>query len=101
MAVFRPLLDALVQSTTVELFQSQGIAVAPISASVGNPHQAIYFGLAGIVTLTGPKATGSITLSWVDAVFGMFAPPVAPTSMAARDLLRELTNQLSGRILKF
>jgi len=98
MAVFRPLLDALVQSTTVELFQSRGIAVAPISASVGNPHQPIYFSAAGVVTVTAPKGTGSLTLSWADPVFSLFSPPVMSTSMAARDLLRELTNQLSGRV---
>jgi hypothetical protein len=98
MAVFRPLLDALVQSTTVELFQSRGVAVAPISASVGNPHQAIYFSLAGVVTVNAPKASGSLTLSWADEVFSLFSPPISATAMAARDLLRELTNQLSGRI---
>jgi hypothetical protein len=98
MAVFRPLLDALVQSTTVELFQSRGIAVAPISATMGNPNQPTYFSAAGVVTLTAAKATGSLTLSWADPVFSLFSPPVAPTSMAARDLVRELTNQLSGRV---
>lgn len=98
MAVFRPLLDALVQSTTVELFQSRGIAVGPISATVGNPHQPIYFNAAGVVTLTATKATGSLTLSWADPVFSLFSPPVVATALAARDLLRELTNQLSGRV---
>jgi hypothetical protein len=95
---FRPLLDALVQSTTVELFQSRGIAVAPISAQQGNPHQVVYFSLAGLVTLSGPHANGSLTLSWADGVFSLFSPPITETSIGARDLLRELTNQLSGRI---
>jgi hypothetical protein len=87
-----------VQSTTVELFQSRGIAVAPISAAAGNPHQPIYFTLAGVVAVNAPKTSGSLTLSWADEVFSLFSPPVAVTAMAARDLLRELTNQLSGRI---
>jgi hypothetical protein len=98
LAVFRPLLDALVQSTTVELFQSRGIAVAPISATVGNPLQPAYFSAAGVVTVTTPKGSGSLTLSWEDPVFSLFSPPVVATSLAARDLLRELTNQLSGRV---
>ena len=98
LGAFRPLLDALVQSTTVELFQSRGIAVAPVSSSIGNPHQPSYFSLVGVVTLTGPHANGSLTLSWADGVFSLFTPPPAATSMGARDLLRELTNQLSGRI---
>jgi hypothetical protein len=91
-------LDALVQSSAVELFQSRGIAVAPLPSSVGNPHQPTYFGLAGVVTLSSPKAGGSISLSWADAVFSLFTPPVAATSLGARDLLRELTNQLAGRV---
>src|SRR5688572_31670958 len=64
----------------------------------GNPHQVVYFGLAGLVSLSGPHAHGSLTLSWADAVFSLFSPPLSATSIGARDLLRELTNQLSGRI---
>jgi hypothetical protein len=97
-AALRPLLDALVQSSAVELFQSRGIAVAPLPSSVGNPHHPTYFGLAGVVTLSSPKAAGSISLSWADPVFSLFTPPVAATSLGARDLLRELTNQLAGRV---
>lgn len=82
----------------MELFQSRRIAVAPVSASIGNPHQPVYFTLAGLVTLTGPKANGSLSLSWTDDVFSLFTPPVAASTLAARDLLRELTNQLSGRV---
>jgi hypothetical protein len=88
----------LVQSATVELFQSRRIAVAPVSASIGNPHQPVYFALVGMVTLSGPKANGSLSLSWTDDVFSLFTPPVPANSLAARDLLRELTNQLSGRV---
>jgi hypothetical protein len=91
-------LDALVQSSTVELFQSRGIAVAPLPSSVGNPHQPTYFTLAGVVALTSPKANGSLSLSWADAVFSLFTPPVPASAMGARDLMRELTNQLAGRI---
>jgi hypothetical protein len=91
-------LDALVQSSTVELFQSRGIAVAPLPSSVGNPHQPTYFNLAGLVSLTSPKANGSLSLSWADPVFSLFTPPVAASSMGARDLMRELTNQLAGRV---
>jgi CheY-specific phosphatase CheX len=97
-AALRPLLDALVQSSAVELFQSRGIAVAPLPSSVGNPHSGTYFGLAGVVTMTAPKASGSVTLSWADPVFSLFTPPIASTSLGARDLLRELTNQLAGRV---
>jgi len=88
----------LVQSSTVELFQSRGIAVAPLPSSVGNPHHPTYFSLAGVVTLTSPKAHGSLSLSWADPVFSLFTPPIPATSLSARDLMRELTNQLAGRV---
>ena len=97
-AVLRPLLDALVQSSTVELFQSRGIAVAPLPSTVGNPHHPTYFTIAGVVQLNAPKTTGSLSLSWADPVFSLFSPPVPPAALAGRDLLRELTNQLSGRL---
>jgi hypothetical protein len=54
--------------------------------------------LAGVVSLTAPKASGSLSLSWSDPVFSLFTPPMPPTALGARDLMRELTNQLSGRI---
>ena len=65
---------------------------------MGNPHQGSYFALAGIVTLTSPKASGSLSLSWADPVFSLFTPPIPASSLGARDLLRELTNQLAGRV---
>lgn len=86
------------QSTTVELFQSRGIAVAPLPASGAPPRHVTYFSLAGVVAISSPKASGSLSLSWADQVFSLFTPPVPASSMSARDLLRELTNQLSGRI---
>lgn len=48
--------------------------------------------------LTSAKANGSLSLSWQDAVFSLFTPPVAASALGARDLMRELTNQLAGRI---
>jgi hypothetical protein len=65
---------------------------------VGNPYQSTYFSLAGVVNLNSPKANGSLSLSWADPVFSLFTPPMPAGSMGARDLLRELTNQLSGRV---
>jgi hypothetical protein len=97
-AAFRPLLDALVQSSTVELFQSRGIAVAPLPSSAVSPSQVSYFNLAGVVTVSSTKASGSLALSWADPVYSLFTPPIPATSMGARDLLRELTNQLAGRV---
>jgi hypothetical protein len=51
-----------------------------------------------MVSLSAAKANGSLTLSWADPVFSLFTPPVPASSLGARDLLRELTNQLAGRV---
>lgn len=72
--------------------------MAPLPSSVGNPHQPTFFNLAGVVGLSSAKANGSLSLSWADPVFSLFTPPVVASSMGARDLLRELTNQLAGRV---
>lgn len=94
----RPLVDALLQSSTVELFQSRGIAVAPLPSAARNSYRGAYFNLAGVVVLTSPKASGTLSLAWADPVFSLFTPPVPASARGARDLLRELTNQLAGRV---
>jgi hypothetical protein len=94
----RPLLDAIVQSTTVDLFHSRGVAVAPLPSSTSKPLQATYFALAGVVNFNAPNANGSLSLSWADPVFSLFTPPVVANGHGSRDLLRELTNQLIGRV---
>jgi len=94
----RPLLDAIVQSTTVDLFHSQGIAVAPLPSSLAGPEPGTYFAFAGVVNFTSAKANGNLSLSWADSVFSLFTPPVVASAHSSRDLLRELTNQLIGRV---
>jgi hypothetical protein len=96
-AATRPLLDAIVQSSTVELLHTRGVAVAPLPSSVTHPHAPSFFSLAGVVTFTAPKANGSLSLSWSDPVFSLFTPPVVGPH-DSRDILRELTNQLIGRV---
>jgi hypothetical protein len=97
-AAVRQLLDALVQSATVELFQSWGIAVAPLPPLAGGAPRPHRHELVGLVTLSAHELDGSLRLSADDSVFGLFASPVEAGSVPARDLLRELTNQLSGRV---
>lgn len=67
-------------------------------SSVGNPHRAACFNVAGVVALSSAKASGNLSLSWGDTVLSLFSPPVPPGTRGARDLLRELTNQLAGRL---
>jgi hypothetical protein len=80
----------------VELFHSQGVAVAPLGNRVeGEPMPPR--DLVGVVVFSGPKATGTLTLSLQEPIYALFAPPVVGNH-AIHDALRELTNQLIGRI---
>jgi hypothetical protein len=93
----RSTLDILVQICTVELFQSLGIAVAPLSVVRRAVEPQHPNDLVGVVSFTGTQAAGRITLALNDPVYELFPTPVAG-SHAMRDAVRELTNQLIGRI---
>ncbi len=49
------------------------------------------------MTFNAPKLNGNLALSLADGIYGLFAPPVVGAA-AASDALRELTNQLVGRV---
>jgi hypothetical protein len=93
----RQVLDVILQSCTVELFHALGVAVAPIGRSWTASAPRAHFSLVGTVGFSDPKANGSLVLSMDDSVYALFPQP-ALTSRAKEDLLRELTNQLIGRI---
>lgn len=93
----RSTLDILIQICTVELFQSLGIAVAPLTVTRRAVEPQHPNDLVGVVGFSGPQAAGRITLSLNDAVYELFPTPVMG-SHAMRDAVRELTNQLIGRI---
>lgn len=93
----RSTLDILVQICTVELFQSLGIAAAPLGIVRRAVEPANPSDLVGVVAFSGPQAAGRITLSLNDSVYALFPTPITG-SHAMRDAVRELTNQLIGRI---
>jgi hypothetical protein len=93
----RSTLDILIQICTVELFQSLGIAAAPLTVTRRAVDPQHPNDLVGVVSFSGPQTAGRVTLSLNDAVYGLFPSPVIG-SHAMRDAVRELTNQLIGRI---
>jgi hypothetical protein len=93
----RSTLDILIQICTVELFQSLGIAAAPLSMVRRAVEPQHPNDLVGIVSFSGTQASGRITLSLNDPVYDLFPTPIVG-SHAMRDAVRELTNQLIGRI---
>jgi len=91
------ILDITVQSCTVELFHSLGVAVAPLPRSRSGAVAREHFDLVGIVRFATTKGNGSLMVSMEQAVYGLLTPPVAGNH-AMNDALREITNQLIGRI---
>lgn len=86
--------DMIVQSSTVELFQFYGVALAPSQVAVGkNRHHDI----VGSVTFGGPSLSGVLGLSLPGEILAVLAGEPSGAHALA-DLTRELTNQLMGRI---
>lgn len=81
----------------MELFHAIGVALAPLARSGGAVAKSEHFDLVGVVPFSATKTNGTLMLSMNDAVYGLLVPPVA-ASAAMADALRELTNQLIGRI---
>jgi hypothetical protein len=79
----------------VELFQSQGVALAPLAARY-RPRLPVDHDLTGTIALSGTTKHGLLTLSLDNGVYELF--PSAPSHGMRHDSLRELTNQLAGRI---
>jgi hypothetical protein len=87
-------IEVIVQSSTVALLQHLGIAAAPAMPSIGEPQ---WDCLVGIVSFQSPEVVGTLTLAIPDSVGSALRVPEAG-SAAMSDWLRELTNQLIGRI---
>lgn len=95
----RQILDITVQCCTVELFRAHGVVVAPAGTSTKTgPEGRGHFDPIGVVTFSNAKASGVLMLSLAEPVYGLLSPPVAAAGHAQNDALRELTNQLIGRI---
>jgi len=89
-------LDTIIQSSTVDLFHSCGIALAPLPRS-RDPEQIPRYELTGTISFSGRGFTGTLTLSVPKAAFSLIRQdPNRP--FRDWDWVRELTNQLLGRI---
>lgn len=90
-------LDVIVQSSTVELFQHLNVAVAPVRRAQVRVREHQYKDLVGVVSFEAPKLSGVLTLS-LDSSLLDSMPDVPSDAGRRRDWLRELVNQLVGRI---
>jgi hypothetical protein len=90
------LVDTIVQSATVELFRTYGVAVAPLPRKA-QALATVPEGFCGTIAFTGQGFTGSLTL-FVPAAILSLTKADSGESLHARDWIRELTNQLMGRV---
>jgi hypothetical protein len=90
----RAFMDLIIQRSTIELFDSYGVAVAPAQSSEIPPNQA---DLVGSVQLSGAAIRGVLTLAASSATLARTLPQTSQP-LALQDWVRELTNQLAGRV---
>jgi hypothetical protein len=81
----------------VELFHSRGVAIAPVSVTRKGAHACQKAELVGVMAFSSQAGNGRATLSMESAVYRLFTE-IGSEDAAFHDLLRELTNQLVGRI---
>jgi hypothetical protein len=92
-----PVVDTLIQSATVAVFHAWGVATAPLSPGELSPDSVHLDFPVGIVTFKAPGINAALMLS---------LPPALSDRLVARqggradgrDLLRELTNLVMGRL---
>jgi hypothetical protein len=93
------MLDTLLQSSLVELFQAYDVALAPLprgSQPGATPDQAASIAFASVRGSSGPTATGKLTLGLPGGVFEIMKNNGAYSTRQG-DWTRELVNQLMGR----
>jgi Chemotaxis phosphatase CheX len=98
-AVINPhgVIDSIVQGSTVDLFEIYGVAVAPRARSKGTAGLRLSSEFVGTVRFSGKGGRGTLMLDVPSTVIAQMS--VAPQlDLQTRDWIRELTNQLSGRI---
>jgi hypothetical protein len=90
------MLDAIVQSATVGLFHSFGVAAAPLPKVKSGARTALYE-FTGAMAFEGGTSRGTLMLSMPEGAFSLLHG-VSVESRRMPDVLRELTNQLMGRL---
>jgi len=93
----RPVLDTIVQSCTVELFHSRSVAVAPRPTGRLHAVPRKLASLVGVVVFSSSRTSGALTLALDETVYPLLELE-STDSATKHDILRELTNQLMGRI---
>jgi len=100
----KALLETMVQSSTVDLFHSAGIAVAPIPASRLDTENIASRALMAMITFSGVAAQGTLGLLVPTGVFELVKQdPARPFSGTAwvQDSVNQLLGRLKARLLQY
>jgi hypothetical protein len=94
----RTAIDTILQSSTVELFHSQGVAVAPLRpCALGDQRR--FYEWVGLIHFEAKNLSGVLTVSTPMAVWSSReAAAGTADSETIADWNREMANQLMGRI---
>lgn len=98
MADTRATLRTIVQGSTVDLFHSSNIALAPLERPVLQGEAVPHHELSAIISFVGRGFSGGLTLGMPVEVFSLTKPNALGRGYDMRDWVRETTNQLCGRI---
>ena len=91
------LLEAIVQSATVGLVQAFGLAVAPAASQRALGSRVAFSDPVAMSSFEGQCLNGSLVLSIPETAYALIQGGASQTTNR-RDLLRELENQLAGRL---
>jgi hypothetical protein len=93
----RALVALIIQRSTIELFNAYGVAVAPVDLSRRKDVVRPGDHLAGAVHLSAQGRRGVLSLSCSNATLKRVKPTL-DDPLSFQDWMREMTNQLAGRI---
>ena len=93
----RRILDGIVRSSTVELFRDFGLAIAPLERWQATGDQCRYHASVAVIDFESRSLAGTLTLSLSSAVLPLIEE-LRGNPASRSDCVRELTNQLMGRI---
>src|SRR5690349_12994113 len=93
----RAIIGLIIQRSTIELFNAYGVAVAPADDAGARSSRPPRDRLIGSVQLTSETRRGILSLSCSDVTLGRMKPGIDGV-FGLQDWMREVTNQLAGRI---
>jgi hypothetical protein len=88
----RAIIDTIIQSSAVEMFQAHGLTVAPLPSMLVGTQQRFHDNVA-MIGFDGPAFVGTLTLSIPQQILAARAGTATDTAWA-----EELVNQLHGRV---